>query len=103
MAIPFKNAPVQYGPQNQKKTLANSQGHTLWLKHKIVKRKDGTEKEVFQGSVDIGGGKMVKISIDARLYTVELENKGTMTHALPAYVSKWKSEPRLQQTNKNSW
>lgn len=88
-----------------KKTLANAEGLTLWLKHKIIKKKDGSEKEVFQNSVDIGGGKMIKISIDARLYHIEKENrKGDTENLLPCYVSKWKSTPQTQTSQpRKSW
>jgi hypothetical protein len=88
---------------NQAKNLQNSDGCTVWLKNKMVKKRDGSEKEVFQGSVDIGGGKMIKISIDARLYTVDLERNGVTTSAVPAYCSKWKAEPRTQTSAKKSW
>jgi hypothetical protein len=91
----------------QRKNLQNSEGLTLWLKHKMVRKKDGTEKEVFQGSVDIGGGKMIKISIDARLYHVEKVNSknGVTENLLPAYVSKWKSTQPVATTPgaKKSW
>jgi hypothetical protein len=90
---------MAYPQNNQRKSLATQNGLTVWLKHKIVKNKKGEEREVFQSSVDIGGGKMVKLTIDARLYTVEAE-KG---HILPVYVSKWKSEQRPQNTNSKSW
>lgn len=84
---------------SQKKTLATSQGLTAWCKLKIIKNKKGEEREVFQTSVDIGGGKMIKLTVDARLYTVD-SDKGFM---LPVYVSKWKSEARPQQTANKSW
>jgi len=90
-----------------RKNLQNSEGLTLWLKHKIVRKKDGSEKEVFQGSVDIGGGKMVKIQLDARLYHIEKLNSktGLVENLLPAYVSKWKSQsPTTNTTRTNrSW
>jgi hypothetical protein len=87
----------------ERKNLQNSEGLTLWLKHKMVRRKDGTEKEVFQGSVDLGGGKMVKIQIDARMYTVDVDVKGQSIPTLPVYVSKWKSDARPMGTRKSSW
>ena len=83
----------------QKKTLATSQGLTAWCKLKTVKNKKGEEREVFQTSVDIGGGKMVKLTIDARLYTVD-SDKGVI---FPVYVSKWKSDQKPKVQNSNSW
>jgi hypothetical protein len=88
---------------NTQKNLQNQEGLTLWLKHKLIKKRDGSEKEVFQGSVDIGGGKMIKVSIDARLYTVDLDVKGQTIPALPIYVSKWKSENRNMSKSNKSW
>lgn len=92
---------------SNRKNLQNSEGLTLWLKHKIVRKKDGSEKEVFQGSVDIGGGKMIKFQIDARLYHIEKMNTrtGLMENLLPAYVSKWKSQAPVANntTQKRTW
>lgn len=85
--------------QNKKNLGGSTQGLTLWLKHKIIKKKNGEEKEVFQSSVDIGGGKMVKISIDARLYTIDSKDG----HLLPVYVSKWKTNSTTTNTQKSSW
>jgi hypothetical protein len=88
----------------ERKNLQNSEGLTMWLKHKFVKKKDGTEKEVFQGSVDIGGGKMVKIQVDARMYTVDVAVNGNPVACLPVYVSKWKSEAKATSTTtRKSW
>lgn len=74
-----------------KPQIANgAEGQTLWLKQKMRKKRDGTETEVWQGSVDLGGGKMLKISLPGDLYTIP-SDKGDL---LPAYVSKWKSDNR---------
>lgn len=90
---------MAYNNGNQRKTLANQNALTAWCKHKTVKNKKGEEREVFQTSVDIGGGKMIKLTVDARLYTVD-SDKG---HIFPIYVSKWKAEQRPQNAINRSW
>jgi len=86
--------------------IAKGQG-TLWLKKKIRKNRNGEEREVFSGSIDMGGGKMVKVQIPAELYTVTREDrKGQENELLPAYVSKWKSTGNYNNnrgTKKQSW
>ena len=61
---------------------------TIWLKPKTIKNKKGEEIEVFQGSVDQGGGKMMKVTLYRDLSIVSTDD-GDL---LPCRLTKWKSD-----------
>ena len=74
---------------------------TAWLKFKTVKSSKGNDLEVLQGSIDFGGGNMVKLTLYADCNTVDVKGE----QMLPVRVSKWKSTRQNQNTSraKKAW
>ena len=80
-----------------KKIADGGESQTVWLKVKKSTYK-GKDYENFQGSLDLGGGKMLKIQIYADLPTTEKDGETL----LAARVSKWKSD-RAEKRKTRSW
>lgn len=83
----------------QKGKLADgADAQTVWLKFNEREYK-GKKITTFKGSVDIGGGKMLSISLYADLTTIKGDDGKEL---IGAYVQKWKSDKPARAARK-SW
>lgn len=81
----------------------NTNNATVWLKQKTKKvfkgENKGNDYDVFEGTIDTGGGKMITLKIYSN--TMETTNEdGTF---LPVRISKWKGTPKQKTVRKSNW
>lgn len=82
----------------------NGKSTTVWLKRKTKKvfkgDRKGEEYDVFEGHLDIGGGKMIGLKFYADTVPTESEN-GEEIYPIDAW--KWKGTPQQKRTKSKAW